>query len=558
MPLRLIVELDGGTARFALAEGESLVGSAAGCDVRIAEPTVSRQHARLRVSGQQLRIDDLDSRNGTWVDGIRLDGSWTGGVGADLRFGRVRAWLEAAPCADTVAGAGGHGGAAAGSADDQGSTFGVVSLAQFADRELGPLMDIAREADQGALALAAGHALLRCFPALGLRLSRGVEPARCILFESSPGAAPGTPEVALDHAGLCAGLHGEQRESREARSAVNLVLRLLALATPRDPESATQRGRAPGASAPDSLSPAMQALYREAAVVARSTLSVLIRGETGSGKELLARFLHDAGDRDGPLLAINCAALPRDLLELELFGIEGNVATGVRARPGKFEQADGGTLFLDEIGELGADVQAKLLRVLESGEVLRLGATHPRPARARVVSATHADIEAEVAAGRFRRDLFHRIADWVAVLPPLRERAEDIPNLALGFLDRELARRGVRGAGISRAALDLLLAYDWPGNVRELEREMARGALFVTDGQMLDQGLLSPRLAGVHAGTAGAVPDGAPSRPLDALADEAIQRAVEDCGGNISEAARRLGISRSRVYRRLRRGDVAG
>jgi transcriptional regulator with PAS, ATPase and Fis domain len=298
---------------------------------------------------------------------------------------------------------------------------------------------------------------------------------------------------------------------------------------------------------PPTLVDGVRELYRQAGRVASSSISVLVRGESGTGKELFARFLHAAsGRRDGPLVSLNCAALPRDLLEAELFGVERGVATGVEGRAGKFELAHGGTLFLDEIGDMTPETQAKLLRVLQEGEVYRLGGHSPRPARVRVISATNRDLDAMLRDGTFRVDLFHRIADWVVELPPLRERRADIPTLAAHFLAGACAERGVRPAGVSRAALELLLAYPWPGNIRELQREMARAALFLEDSELLESSGLKPAIR--------AAPPAAPPTLRAALEEaerRAIRSALDDCRGDVTAAAERLGVGRSTLYRRM-------
>jgi len=300
---------------------------------------------------------------------------------------------------------------------------------------------------------------------------------------------------------------------------------------------------------PPSVEPRVQEIYAQARRVARGDVSVLILGESGTGKEVLARFIHAASPRcGGAFLGLNCAALGRDLLEAELFGIEKGVATGVDARPGKFEQAHGGTLFLDEIGDMGPETQAKILRVLQSGEVFRLGSREPRIVSVRVLAATNRSVDRMMAAGEFRRDLFHRIAGWVVEMPPLRGRRGDIPNLAAYFLGREAARLGVRIAGISRAAVEALVAHAWPGNVRELENEMARAALFLEDGELLDLSRLAPHIARSrprHGRTSLA--------EVLAVAERGeIMRVLSATGGDMDAAAGELGVSRATLYRRVK------
>jgi transcriptional regulator with PAS, ATPase and Fis domain len=249
-------------------------------------------------------------------------------------------------------------------------------------------------------------------------------------------------------------------------------------------------------------------------------------------------------------VALNCAALPEDLLESELFGIEKAVATGVDARPGKFELADGGTLFLDEIADMAPATQARILRVLQEREVYRLGGRQPRPARVRVLAATNRDLRRMVEEGSFRLDLYHRIADWTVELPALRQRCRDIPNLAAYFLDRAARRRGVRARGISRAALDELLAYSWPGNVRQLERAMERAAIFLEDGELLQTRHLPMELRDSVA--RGRTDAGDLRSRLEIHERRILEQAIAAEDGNLSAAARALGIGRSTLYRRLK------
>ncbi len=321
---------------------------------------------------------------------------------------------------------------------------------------------------------------------------------------------------------------------------------------PETAKPAISKPVSPSLPAPATVSPRVQHLYSSAARVAAGPISVLIHGESGTGKEILARFIHVASRRtDFPLVTLNCAALPGDLLEAELFGVEKGVATGVDSRAGRFEQAHGGTLFLDEIGDMALETQAKILRVLQEKEVYRLGSGNPRPADVRVVSATNRDINAFLESGAFRSDLYHRIADWVVELPPLRQRREDIPNLAIHFLARACAEAGVAPAGISKAALDVLTSAQWPGNIRQLEREMSRVALFLEDGDLLDTSRLQGSLFEADGVQTGA-------RSLKEVVDDAertaIEEALEATAGDVVAAAKRLGVGRSTLYRRM--GDL--
>ncbi len=233
-------------------------------------------------------------------------------------------------------------------------------------------------------------------------------------------------------------------------------------------------------------SPALGRVLERVSQVAATSSSVLLLGETGTGKELLAQAIHERSPRRArAFIKVNCAALPATLIETELLGHEKGAFTGAIAmHPGRFELADGGTLFLDEIGDLAVELQSKLLRVLQDGEVQRLGATRSRKVDVRLVAATNQDLERAMAEGRFRRDLYYRLSVFPIQIPPLRERKEDIPLIAWSFIERRQAKLGRRIEQIPREVMDALVAYDWPGNVRELENVLER-ALILSPGKAL-------------------------------------------------------------------------
>ena len=232
---------------------------------------------------------------------------------------------------------------------------------------------------------------------------------------------------------------------------------------------------------------AMRRIFEQVRLVAKWNTTVLIRGETGTGKELIANAIHYNSPRArGSYVKLNCAALPETLLESELFGHEKGAFTGaVAQRKGRFEQAEGGTVFLDEIGEISASFQAKLLRVLQEGELERVGGTRTIKVDVRVVAATHRDLEAEVEKGRFREDLYYRLNVMPLTLPPLRERMEDIPDIAR-FLVEKISTQQGRALSLTDAALRILMHHDWPGNVRELENCLERASV-MTEGEVIDR-----------------------------------------------------------------------
>ena len=297
--------------------------------------------------------------------------------------------------------------------------------------------------------------------------------------------------------------------------------------------------------------PAMRRVLEIVGRVAPRGVSVLVRGESGTGKELIARLLHLRSRRTGALIALNCAAIPEALLESELFGIEGGVATGVQARPGKFELADGGTLFLDEIGDMDGGLQAKLLRVLQEREVVRLGGRRPIPVDVRLVAATHRDLEKMVREGTFREDLYYRLKGVEVDLPPLRERRADIPHLVRHFLEEFCRREDIPPPTFRADALALLMSYGYPGNVRELQN-LVEGAASLAEDEIeveLVRSLLGA--AGPSEAAAGERPATA-GEPLDlaSLEHRHIERVLELAGGNKSEAAKLLGIDRKTLQRK--------
>ena len=299
--------------------------------------------------------------------------------------------------------------------------------------------------------------------------------------------------------------------------------------------------------------PPVQAMMQLVDRVASSSVPVLIVGESGCGKELVARAIHDRGTRAGhPFVAVNCAAIPADLLESELFGHERGAFTGAhQRRVGKMEHAGRGTLLLDEIGEMDARMQAKLLRVLQEREFERVGTNTSQPLRARVVAATNRDLEADIAAGTFREDLFYRLDVFRIVVPPLRERREDIPALAEHFLRKARQSEGTSAKTITGAAMARLSGYDWPGNVRELENTILRASLVATGPHIAPSDLTDKILKG-------AAPTAVSSDELSLEANaQALMRAALDATDwNIDEAADKLGISRATLYRRIKRMGV--
>jgi len=320
-------------------------------------------------------------------------------------------------------------------------------------------------------------------------------------------------------------------------------------------------------------SPRMQEVYRLAMGVAPTSSTVLILGESGTGKELTARAIHQHSPRSGgPFVAVNCSAIPVNLVESELFGHVRGAFTGATAtREGLFEAAGRGTIFLDEVGDLPPLAQVKLLRVLQEGEIKRVGSNETRHVDVRVIAATNVDLRSRIASGGFREDLFYRLNVVAISLPPLRERRDDIPLLAYHFLRKYSARTGSKVSKLSPEALRLLQTQPWPGNVRELENAIEYAAVFCRDdtlgpgdlpfgsGQSQDVGLpAAPSNGALH------LPDNivdlpyreAKNRALAAFETAYFEALLERSGGNISEAARQAGLDRSNFRRAARRAGA--
>ena len=318
------------------------------------------------------------------------------------------------------------------------------------------------------------------------------------------------------------------------------------------------------------VSPVMERVRQEIDAVASTEFPVLILGETGVGKELAARAIHHGSRRrEAPFIQVNCAALPEGVIESELFGhVRGAFTGAVAHRAGKFEIADGGTLFLDEIGELPLGAQAKLLRVLQEGEVQRVGADKPVHVNVRILTATNRDLAQEVAQGRFRADLYHRLDVFPLRMPPLRERRSDIAILAGFFLDRHRVQLGLPHVALTPAALAALEASEWPGNVRELDHALAR-AVLRAKLRTKTAGPIRIEAADIDPGAE--LPSGATESVRDSLAKrvargrvslrdaveelkrEVVASTLEETGGNWAEAARRLNMDRGNLHHMARR-----
>jgi len=305
--------------------------------------------------------------------------------------------------------------------------------------------------------------------------------------------------------------------------------------------------------------PAFRAALDMAHRVARTDASVLLRGESGAGKGVFARRIHrESARKRKPFVELNCAALPDDLVESELFGVERGVATGVEARPGRFEQAHGGTLFLDEIGDMALNAQAKVLKALEDGSVQRVGGRKDIPADVRIVAATHRDLERAIREGSFREDLYYRL-DVVSIeIPPLRNRSTDVAFLSEAFVRAKARRHGLPTPTLSAGALERLMAYAWPGNVRELENAMERAVVLCADDEITEADLPVSIAGEALAESSTSVSHGAHAgfdlrSALARTERSLLRRALEHANGVQTDAAQLLGISESNLRYRLKK-----
>lgn len=595
---RLHGDLHGEPRVFVLREGENPVGADPTNAVYLPIRQVSRQHALLRVEGNRVRIEDLGSTNGTYVNGVRVRKSRLG-QNDWVQFGPVLMTLESLAAeehelaislaAEEILPIRGldHGGITTEiGISPQTSIPWAEVLDRCASRLIsrwnpdvaGAMEHLAAGTKSDAAALltrtssgdvvvqAATGDLVALAPWARSEALEGLLPDAAlrapITIHTLPSTQPVAAAVSWGDTNWEAALitAGTEISSSELRF-LEVALRLFQSATVPVPEN----GRA--AATPDQgdlafppwhvvgRTPAMTRLYRQLATLLRGTIPVLITGETGVGKEHVVRILHASSDRAaGPLQVVNCTAIPADLLEAELFGIEAGVATGVTRRTGKLRLAHGGILFLDEIGDMDPALQAKLLRALQEGEVHPLGAAAPITVNVRVVAATNTNLEQRVRDGHFRKDLYYRIAGCEVHVPALRKRREDIPALAHFFLERAAAENHKTIRGLSVSALEALQRAPWPGNVRQLQRELTRLVTSCPAAHTIESNMISPAI--LTEETPDADRDGDDldlKRQLAAVEKRLIERALVQARGNHSEAARLLGVTRNGLSMKMKR-----
>jgi two-component system, NtrC family, response regulator AtoC len=534
-PLALIVLGEGAVETYPMPRpGRVRIGRAETNEVRIDHSLISREHA-VFIVGERIELQDLGSRNGTFVRDRRLAENERRVVEAGqlIQFGSTLCIIQRSK-----------------SGPPQRRIATHAALEHRLD-------ELCRGSARGAQ-----HSLLR------IHVGDGVSPARVqrILVgaigpqDLAASYAPGEYEVLL--------VDSSDREERirirlERELADDRSVRIGGATFPHDGTTADeliQRACAavleheqPKDDAPVVIDGAMKDLYAVARRVAVGNISVLLLGETGVGKEMLAEAIHRASPRsDRPFVRLNCAALSESLLESELFGYEKGAFTGAQtSKMGLLESASGGTIMLDELGEIPLPTQAKLLRVLEQRQVLPVGGLEPRPIDVRFVSATNRDLEAEVARGSFRQDVFFRLNGVTLMIPPLRERTMEIEALAQRFIARAAADLGVDPPSISPRAMELILDYDWPGNIRELKNTMERAVLLSTEETIEPEHLPHEKMS-IPASF------GAPSSGSndDDRERQRILDALDQCAGNQTRAAKLLGIGRRTLTSKLTRYGI--
>ncbi len=601
---------------YPLLPGINRLGSLIDNEVVLPANGVSRLHARLSVAGGELEIEDLASKNGTFVAGRRVDRVRIA-AGQVVRFGPVALvfqefhrddaelaiTFESAIADQTgtvpivrspVAGIGGsvprrwlrlaelfHARLYSKPETDLGAALSL--LVEKLHLEGTAVFEIPE--DQYPIVLAASGRVSRAATDGPRRLCAGssTSPRRGIDFKTTDSTTPPTTLATLTSAGsdpLVLVLWGSFPARTESEQLLRVLVRMLVPCRPRSESSGEhapegeQMVQHPGLVFPPDYvhaqSAVMAKIYRLMQTLAMGDLPILIIGETGAGKEYLAQIIHGSSPRrHGPFVAINCAAIPAELLEAELFGIGEGVATGVSAKEGRLQVASGGTIFLDEIGDMSADLQAKLLRALQEKEVHPVG-RDAVPIDVRVLAATNQDLPKRIEEGSFRSDLFYRLAGYVLELPPLRQRPEDIPALVEHFLRataKEL-RRPIRGLTVR--ALRMLCTFPWPGNVRELANEVRRAVYLCPENRTVESSILSQAIREkepaepVPEASAGAGPEtaegnrahfapGLDSLNLEQLESRAVVEALRRSGNNQVQAAKLLGISRQSLRRRMTR-----
>ena len=534
-----------------LAEGgEVSFGRSRGATVVVDHEKVSRLHARVWRNGDRIHIEDLESKNGTRVNGERITGMVALGAGDEIAIGNATIVVGVA---------------------SQVARRSRVADADTFDARLEAELDHANRYRHrvalAALRITGDDRVIEAIAAsvrkMDLAGDFGGDQFALLMPRLSREEAEGALRKLIDEA---RGLHADVRAGvaiapEDGRTPDDLFERArAALRQARTAGALVLAQPAPQVGPSEIVveAPAMKRIYSLIDRIADSNLTVLILGETGVGKEVVAEAIHQRSPRRaGPMLKINCASIPENLLESELFGHERGSFTGAdRRKVGFFEAATGGSIFLDEIGEMAASLQAKMLRVLEKKVVTRVGGTDEIPVDVRVIAATHRDVEAEVRAGRFREDLYFRLAGFTFAVPPLRDRTEEIVPVAEHFVQRVAAELSQPAPALGEDAKIALRSYDWPGNVRELRNAIERAVVVQSSGTITADDL-PERIRDAGRRARPNLPEGPLKEQLrDQLADlerVAIMEALEQFGGNQTRTAKRLGISRRALIYKMER-----
>jgi DNA-binding NtrC family response regulator len=583
---------------FAVPAHPQVLGSGEDCELRFAGRGISRRHARLVGVEGGVRVEDVASRNGLWLRGkrcaeavlapgdrLQVGEAWlsveevsTSDAEAELRLPR-----SPTVAAEAVEQSTGTPGAIVAPA---GSMAAVLRLVRLLERAPVAPVGAGRERllceARGALGAqtllvfrvqrsepvvaewsgaSSSHAVLDSLAAEAARVRRRSEP---VFIDTEEGVALLCGLAGSPWALAAVPAPGVPLEASCADLLPYLAEWLLSPEPPAVSGGGVSEAEETQLPVPAGMvignSAVMRDLVRAIRATAGSQQHVLLLGENGTGKERFARLIHDMGPHaKGPYLPINCAAIPGELFEAEMFGVHGRAATGVDPRAGHFARADGGTLFLDEIGDLREDLQAKLLRALQEREIAPVGASSARQINVRVVSASNRDLEGDVRAGTFRQDLYYRLRGRIFRIPALRERKEDLPELVLSFITRFANSHSRQITGVSRRALRLLREHDWPGNVRELESACEAAVLLCPQGGVVGaEHFPEVRSPGTPASTQPDVPpprtDGGDATAagvrgkIHDLQRRAVLDALADARGNKSKAAKILGVNRATLY----------
>lgn len=532
-----------------LAAGNTVViGREPPADVVIPDKSLSRRHAELTLGGgDEVTVEDLGSTNGTRIGGKPVQRA-TLRPGEEVLLGTVAASVHVVTNDDArPLGPEGHEAFRA-------ALEAELRRARYLGRPLAVLMvrSLERQGEGGAAWIQRVQALVRPIDRVSLYAAGVVE---VLLVETGSDKAleiaRALTEPASTGAALCCGValfpgHASAEELIEASldaSRRTTAAQPVQAAANEGHRTLAVGGDADGGDGPVMESAAMQQVAQTAAQLATAVIPVLIHGETGTGKEVLARLIHEGGPRRArPLIAVNCAAIPADLLESILFGHEKGSFTGAVQQKGLFEAAEGGTILLDELGELPLDAQAKLLRALEEKRIRRVGSVREIEVDVRVLAATNRDLEAMVAAGKFREDLFYRLNAMEMTLPPLRERRQDIAPLAARFALAAAKTNGRAVKSISPEAIGLLERHSWPGNVRELRNAIDR-AVVMAQGETITPFDLPPRVRGSGAppkAAAGPRYTGSLKSRMERFETEMIIEALREADDNQTQAAKIL------------------